>query len=180
MSPAASPIAVPGQRSSFGPPAVRRPPARRARTPRGPAPASTPQGRGATTLFQVPFASAMSDPDVALLARTLGLATHIHPKLQNSPVSPGVVRLDFDSGLFLERGPTEGRWVLEARTWGRPSAPIVHDWHLRTAAAAHRLDPTVAFPPRLKSSSPETPTDPLGRAANKRPARIGRHILRSQ
>jgi hypothetical protein len=59
-----------------------------------PEPTSAPQGRGPTNLFQVSFASAMSDGDVALLARTLDLTTHIDPKLRNSPASPGVVRLD--------------------------------------------------------------------------------------
>jgi hypothetical protein len=114
------------------------------------APTSTPRKTEATTLFAVPFVSAMSDADIAVLTRTLDLVTHMHPKLHDSPTSPGVMRLDFYSGLFLERGPDEGHWVLEGRTWGHPSPSIVHDWHLRAAAAAHRLDPTVAVPKRLK------------------------------
>ncbi|HZL48021.1 MAG TPA: hypothetical protein VFC30_03295 [Solirubrobacteraceae bacterium] len=119
----------------------------------------------------------MSDQDAALLSRTLDLTTHLHPKLYNSPTSPGVVRLDFDSGLFLQRGPTEGRWVLEGRTWGHPAPSTVREWHLRAAAAARRLDPAVTVPPRL-TSTPSTamPSRPQSRAANHRLARIARHI----
>jgi hypothetical protein len=60
----------------------------------------------------------MSDLDIARLARVLDLDTHLHPKLHNSPASPGVRRLDFDSGLFLLRGPEDGSWLLEGRAWG--------------------------------------------------------------
>lgn len=130
--------------------AARDEPTRRTRAAQVFAPMSTPRKTGATTLFAVPFASTMSDADIAVLTRTLDLVTHMHPKLHDSPTSPGVMRLDFYSGLFLERGPDEGYWVLEGRTWGDPSPLIVHDWHLRAAAAAHRLDPTVAVPKRLK------------------------------
>ena len=55
-------------------------------------------------------------------------------------------------GPVLERGRDEGHWVLEGRTWGHPSPSVVHDWHLRAVAAAHRLDPTVAVPRRLKAA----------------------------
>jgi hypothetical protein len=58
----------------------------------------------------------MSDPEIALLARTLDLTMHMHPKMHPDPTSPGVARLDHFSGLFLERGVGEGQWVLEART----------------------------------------------------------------
>jgi hypothetical protein len=79
----------------------------------------------------------MSDVDIARLARVLNLDTHLHPKLHNSPARPGVMRLDFDSGLFLLRGPENGSWLLEGRTWGDPPRELVHEWHLRAAAAAH-------------------------------------------
>lgn len=95
-----------------------------------------------------PFTSHMSDADLARLARNLDLATGMHPKLPNSPTSPGVARLDFWSGLFLLRGATEGNWVLECRTWGDPPPSLVHDWHVRAAFAARQLDPTVEPPPR--------------------------------
>ncbi len=137
--------------------------------------ASTPQGRGATTLFQVPFASGMSDPNVALLVRTLDLTTHMYPKPGRSP-APGVVRLDHFSGLFLERGAEEGQWVLEARTWGHPAPENVHEWLVLAAGAAHLLDPTVMFPERLPAVPPEYPMRPVGRAANKRLAGFRRRI----
>jgi len=82
-------------------------------------PARRPTLRG-RVLFQVPFTSEMDDGDAAYLGRTLDLVTHLHPKLHDSPTSPGVVRLDFDSGLFLDHGAHDGAWVLQARTWGRP------------------------------------------------------------
>lgn len=88
----------------------------------------------------------MSDADVARLARTLNLATHLHPKLHPSPTSPGVVRLDFESGLFLVRGANEEEWALEGRTWGDPLPRTVHEWHLSAVVAACQLDPTVTFP----------------------------------
>lgn len=109
-------------------------------------------GQGATTLFRVPFVSAMSDPDVALLVRVLDLVTNMFPKMYDSPASPGVVRLDFESGLFLLRDGTDGRWVLEARTWGHPPAPIVHGWYLQAADAGHQLDHTVVFPAPLAAA----------------------------
>ena len=146
----ASPTAAPKHSPSGRGSAARDEPTRRTRAAQVFAPMSTPRKTGATTLFAVPFASTMSDADIAVLTRTLDLVTHMHPKLHDSPTSPGVMRLDFYSGLFLERGPDEGYWVLEGRTWGDPSPSIVHDWHLRAAAAAHRLDPTVAVPKRLK------------------------------
>ncbi|MEO8968380.1 MAG: hypothetical protein ABI427_12625 [Solirubrobacteraceae bacterium] len=136
----------------------------------------------ATMLFAIPFASAMTDHDIALLARILDLATNVHPNLRGSPASPGVARLDFDSGLFLRHDATEGRWVLEARTWGNPPAWIVHDWHVQAAAAAHQLDPTVATPPRLPATTPSPAASSerlpltLGRTTNKRLAWINLHI----
>lgn len=168
---------VPKRRPSSPEPATREPPAR-TRLP-GPAPkrSSTPHGRGGTSLFQVPFVSVMSDPEIALLARALDLTTHMYPKMRPSPNSPGVARLDHYSGLFLERGVGEGQWLLEARTWGHPATESVHEWHLLAAGAARLLDPTVTFPKRLAVVSPEYPMRPLGRAANKRFARIGRRIL---
>jgi hypothetical protein len=131
-------------------PGTRREPAGQGRVAGVLAPMVVPVRSGATALFAVPFVSAMSDPDIAVLARTLDLVTHMHPKLHDSPTSPGVVRLDFHSGLFLKRGPDERHWVLEGRTWGHPSPSIVHDWHLCAAAAAHRLDPSVPTPTRLQ------------------------------
>ncbi|HEY5428579.1 MAG TPA: hypothetical protein VIK04_05630, partial [Solirubrobacteraceae bacterium] len=73
----------------------------------------------------------MSDPDIALLAGTLDLTTHMYAKMRPSPNSPGVVRLDHYFGLFLKRGAAEDQWVLEARTWGDPAPQSVHEGNLR-------------------------------------------------
>lgn len=177
MSVAAPSKQVPKHRPSSPEPAAREAPAR-TRLP-GPAPKrpSTPHGRGGTSLFEVPFASVMSDPEIALLARALDLTTHMYPKMRPSPNSPGVARLDHYSGLFLERGVGEGQWVFEARTWGHPARESVREWHVLAAGAARLLDPTVPFPKRLAVVSLQYPLRPLGRAANKRSARIGRRIL---
>jgi len=102
--------------------------------------------RGGRVLFRVPFTSAMDDADAVALARMLDLVTHLHPKLYPSPTSPGVVRLDFDSGLFVERGETDGSWVLEGRTWGDPPTAMVRQWYLRATAAGHHFDPLVTSP----------------------------------
>jgi hypothetical protein len=134
-------------------------------------------------LFEVPFASAMSDCDLALLARTLGLWTRTQPTTHSRPDgarrhdTPGFARLDYSSGLFLKRGVVEEEWLLEARTWGRPAAQSVHEWHVLAAGAARRLDPAVTFPERLESGARTIPDRPLGRAANKRLARFRRHLV---
>jgi hypothetical protein len=140
-------------------------------------PSSGRPARGASTLFEVPFASAMSELDLALLERALDLSIRMHAKMHPRPDSPGFVRLDHYSGLFLERGAAEGQWMLQARTWGHPAPQSVHEWHVVAAGAAHQLDPTVTLPKRLCASAPETPDRPLGRAANKRLARIRRRMV---
>jgi hypothetical protein len=174
MSTKASLAAAPGHRS---PPLGR---ARRQPTPlaggtRHPAPDPISPSHGAS-MFRVPFASAMSDADTAVLARSLELVTHMHPKLHDSPVSPGVVRLDFDSGLFLERGSSEGQWVLVGRTWGHPPPHDVHDWHLRAAAAAHRLDATVNPPGAPRARGARGTAAPPDRPTSKHSAGIARRL----
>jgi hypothetical protein len=136
-----------------------------------------PQGSGRATLFEVSFASAMTDSDLALLARTLDMTFHMYPKLRGSPAGLGIVRLDRYSGLFLKRGAVEGQWVLEARTWSQPAPKNTHEWHVLAVGAARLLDPRVALLERLPAVSPENPTRPVGRAANRRLSRIGRRIL---
>ncbi len=110
-------------------------------------------------LFEVPFHSAMTDADLARVARLLDLSTHMRPKMRPDPNSPGVARLDHFSGLFLERGEHETEWVLEARTWGNPTLETVHEWHLLATFAARQLDRTVKPPQRL----PHVP-NPIDRA----------------
>lgn len=115
----------------------------------GASPAPSRHGRGGRVLFEVPFKSEMTDADLARLARTFDLSTHMYPKQRPNPTSPGVARLDHFSGLFLERGSCEGEWALEARTWGRPAPESAHEWHLLAALAAHQLDSSVKTPERL-------------------------------
>ena len=176
MAATAQTRSAPQGRPNHEEPAARRPVARWGQPDPARAATSTGQARGATTLFQVPFASAMSDPDIALLVRTLDLTTHMYPKLRRSPASPGAVRLDHYSGLFLEYGTAAGQWVLEARTWGHPAPENVHAWQVLAAGAARLLDPAVMFPDRLLAISPEYGTCPVGRAANKRLAGFRRRI----
>jgi hypothetical protein len=128
-------------------------------------------------LFEVPFASAMDDPDLARLARVLDLTTHMHPKMRPDPNSPGVARLDHFSGLFLERGETDGQWVLEARTWGNPAPETVHEWHVLAANAAHQLDPAVRRPERLPQTYIERRDRPVGEVLNRPLAAFRRHLV---
>lgn len=128
-------------------------------------------------LFRVSFVGAMSDCDLALLARLLDLSTHMYPKMHPDPNSPGVARLDHFSGLFLNRGAVAGQWVLEARTWGHPAPQSVHEWTLLATWAARQLDPSVTLPRRLPAIAPEIPTHPVARFATRPLARIRRHIV---
>ena len=142
-----------------------------------------PVGQRGEVLFEVPFVSAMSDRDLALLMRMLDLSMHIQPTTRSRHDTaprhdtPGFARLDHYSGLFLKRGVAEGEWLLEARTWGRPAAQSVHEWHVLAAGAARELDPTVTLPERLDAGGREIPDHPLGRAANKRLARFRRCLV---
>ena len=143
----------------------------------------SPARRRGEVLFEVPFASVMSDDDLALLALILDLSTRAQPTIrlrhETAPRhdTPGFARLDHYSGLFLKRGVAEGEWRLEARTWGRPAAQSVHEWHVLAAGAARELDPTVTLPERLDAGGGEIPDHPLGRAANKRLARFRRCLV---
>ena len=128
-------------------------------------------------LFAVPFKSPMTDADLALLARLLDLSTHMHAKQRPNPTSPGVARLDHFSGLYLEHGPSEGEWVLEARTWGHPAPETVHAWHLLTTLAAHELDPTVSPPKRLPARAVEVAVRPVEEVCNRRFAQFRRHLV---
>ncbi|MDE3133411.1 MAG: hypothetical protein KGL15_05040 [Acidobacteriota bacterium] len=114
--------------------------------------AVNPQHRGGTVVFEIGLTSAMSGANLELLRRQLAMTTHVEHKLPVDPNSPGHARLDQDTSLLLERGPGQDRWVLQARTWGSPSARTVHDWQVRVAEAARRLDPQVARPERMPRS----------------------------
>ena len=136
-----------------------------------------PHHRGGKVMFQVPFTSAMSDADLAVLAHVLDLSTHMYPKMRPDPNSPGVARLDHFSGLFLERGADEGQWMLEGRTWGKPAPRTVHEWHLLAAQAARQLDPDVTLPEPMPNAQASTPDHPLGRAANRRLGGLRRRMV---
>jgi hypothetical protein len=140
-------------------------------------PSDSPVPDGALTLFEIPFATAMSDSAFALLARTLDLSTRVDPTMWARHESSGVLRLDHYSGLFLHRGSAEGQWMLEARTWGHPAAQTVHEWHVLAAGAAHQLDATVTLPERWSDRLPEIVDRPVGRAANRRLAHIRRRLV---
>ena len=128
-------------------------------------------------LFEVPFTSEMTDADLARLRRMFDLSTHIYPKQRPNPTSPGVARLDHFSGLYLERGNAEREWVLEARTWGRPAAESVQEWHLLVAQAAHQLDPTVTMPERLPIPPVHIPECHVEEVQNRRFAAFRRHLV---
>ena len=136
------------------------------------------RGHRQVTLFSVPFKSPMDDADLARLRRVLDLVTYMSPKPGVSGASPGVAQLDFWSGLFLEPGAGADEWVLEGRTWGDPPDSVIHEWHVRAALAARELDPTVQIPPWRSDAVAEHAMIPVGRAANKRLARLGRRLLR--
>jgi hypothetical protein len=174
--------------SAIAPPKPRRSPSAQVRTPPRPplrqpgaapavAPRANPHHRGGRALFGVTFHSAMSDADLDVLRHVLDLATHMHPKMHPDPNSPGVARLDHFSGLFLEHGAGEGEWTLEGRSWGKPAAEIVHEWHLLAVLAARRLDPSVTLPEPLPRAQLETPDRPVGRAANGRLAHLRRRLV---
>jgi hypothetical protein len=128
-------------------------------------------------LFEVPFTSPMTDADLARLARAFDLSTHMYPKQRPNPTSPGVARLDHYSGLYLERGHSDGEWVLETRTWGHPAPESVHEWHVLAAQAAHELDPTVGMPERLPARPVEVADRPVGEVLNRRFAQFRRHLV---
>jgi hypothetical protein len=141
--------------------------------------------RGATTLFEVPFACAMSELELALLERALDLSIRMHAKMHPRPDSPGLVRLDHYSGLFLERGAAEGQWMLQARTWGHPAPQSVHGWHVVAAGAAHQLDPTVTLPERplrhrARDPGPSTRTSCQQAPCPDPPSRGGAFVARQR
>lgn len=135
-----------------------------------------PHHRGGRVLFEVPFASPMGDLDLARLRQVLDISTHTYPKMRPDPNSPGVARLDHHSGLFLEHGPGEDQWLLQARTWGRPAPRTVHEWHLLAVQAARQLDLQVTLPEREGGAPPAVAQRPVEAAANKRLARIRRRL----
>lgn len=177
MSAVATPVQPPTPRPGVRPQPVGSPPAERASRQSAPPPALAREERGGQVLFEVPFRSAMTDADLARLARMFDLSTHIYSKLPSDPTSPGVARLDDFSGLYLQRGAVDTEWVLEARTWGQPAAESVHEWHVLAAAAAHQLDPAVAPLKRLPDRPHRIAEHPVGEVLNRRFASFRRRLV---
>lgn len=159
------------------PDAVRKPPVAPASHTDASHPVPQRHGRGGRVLFEVPFNSEMGDADLARLARVLDLSTYMHPKQRPDPTSPGVARLDHFSGLYLERGDSDGEWVLEARTWGKPASESVHEWHLRATGAARELDPTVTSPERPPASEAPIHDRLVDEVNGRRFAAFRRHLV---
>jgi hypothetical protein len=130
-----------------------------------------------TRLFGVTFTTAMGDRDLALLAGALDLSTGVRSSANPREGDLGFARLDYASGLFLKRTAVQGQWILEARTWGHPTAHTVHGWHVRAAGAAHQLDPAVDPPDRLPEVVPEIPGHLVGHASNRRLSRLRRRLV---
>jgi hypothetical protein len=137
----------------------------------------TPDRHAAEILFEVSFASAMDERDLAVLARGLDLFTHPRSKATPHGEELGFARLDYASGVFLNRGATDGQWSLQARTWGRPAAETVHGWYVLTTGVARQLDPTVSVPERTPDTTAAVPDQPVGRAANNRSAKFRRRLV---
>jgi hypothetical protein len=125
-----------------------------ARQPADPSAPINPQRRGGTVVFEIPFSSPLGAAERESLRHQLGLTGHADHKLPVDPYSPASVRLDRFSGLFLERADGEDRWILQARTWGTPSAATVHGWRVRAAEVAHQFDHAVPVPERLPVAQP--------------------------
>lgn len=144
--------------------------------PLDPANPVDPHRRGGAVVFEVCFRSSMTGRDLELLRSQLGMTTHVEHKLPVDPNSPAHAQLDQGSSLLLEPGTARDQWILQARTWLKPSARTVHDWQVQVALVAHQLDPAVVLPDRLPMASPATPQRPVGRAANRRLAAARRRL----
>jgi hypothetical protein len=132
---------------------------------------------GAVELFTIPFASAMSDGDVSSLIRAADFPARVSTAKAPREERVGPARLDHHSGLFLMAGPSEGHWVLQARTWGHPGPQSVHRWNVMAAGAAHQLDPTVPLPERWPDAAPAVSATHVGSVSNKRLASFRRRLL---
>jgi hypothetical protein len=131
---------------------------------------------GAVELFTIPFASAMSDDDVSSLIRAADFPARVSTTKAPREERVGPARLDYQSGLFLMAGPDEGRWALQARTWGHPGPHSVHRWKVMAAGAARQLDPSVPLPERWPDASPAVSATHVGSVSNKRLASFRRRL----
>jgi hypothetical protein len=142
-----------------------------------PGSAGSPSAGRPVELFTIPFASGMSDRDLSVLTRAADLTTRGASATSPREQRVGPARLDHHSGLFLAAGADEGHWLLQARTWGRPSSESVHRWNVMAAGAARRLDPTVAIPDRRADTSLPLSDTHVGSVSNKRFAAFRRRLV---
>jgi hypothetical protein len=133
--------------------------------------------KGANTLFDVNFSSAMTEADRAVLSTRLGLTSHVVPQADPSQGDVRFSRLDNSSSLFLQPGSEAGTWLLQGRTWGDPSAQNVHDWHVVAAYAAQLLDSSVTPPGRRPISQTTAPQRDVSASQNKRFSQIRRRLV---
>jgi hypothetical protein len=140
-------------------------------------PPINPRHHGGTVVFEIGFDSGMTGSELELLRRQLAMTTHVEHKLSVDPNSPAHAQLDRESSLLLEPGLAPDRWVLQARTWGSPSPRTVHDWQVRVAQVAQRLDRKVAVPTSVPGAPYGGPLRPVGRAANRRFAAARRRLM---
>ena len=132
-----------------------------------------------TTLFEVAFAAAMSDGDLATLYGALDLSANLTsvPSWSEGGPAVGLARIGDLSGLYLKPGDAEGHWLLGAVTWGHPPHQAVHRWHVMAAGAARSLDPTVLPPIRLEDDAPAIPDRVVGRVENGRLTHFRRRLV---
>lgn len=135
-----------------------------------------PLHHGGRVVFEVRFRSSMNGLGLELLRRQLAMTSHVEHKLPVDPNSPAHAQLDQSTSLLLEHGQDDDDWVLQARTWGEPSACTVHGWEVCVTQVAHQLDPGVAIPGRIPGEPSDTPQHPVGRAANRRTAAVRRRL----
>ncbi|MGH2862520.1 MAG: hypothetical protein ACRDLT_13595 [Solirubrobacteraceae bacterium] len=136
-----------------------------------------PRHHGGTVAFEVWFRSDMSGSELELLRRQLAMTSHVEQKLPADPNSPAHAQLDRDSRLLLEHGSVDGQWVLQARTWGRPSERTVHEWRVRVAQVVHQLDAAVVLPEPMPAESYAVSMRPVGHATNTRWAAARRRLV---
>jgi hypothetical protein len=100
-------------------------------------------------LFAIPFHAAMTPRETRALRSGLDLFLSFQERdAAWGRQANGFARLDFSSGLLLVPGGADGAWVLECRSYGAPSAAVVHGWEVDAASVLRDIDPTVATPAR--------------------------------
>jgi hypothetical protein len=98
-------------------------------------------------LFAIPFRAAMTPRETRALRSGLDLFLSFQDRdAAWGRQANGFARLDFSSGLLLVPGGGEDEWVLECRSYGAPSAAIVHRWQVEAASVLRDIDPAVTMP----------------------------------